>query len=91
MATNLKLYNGDTKADEGYYFITNSNNTTINNKTVSVDAQGYITILNNENMWASNNKLVYINNTATTVGSNVGNIILTAQGIKYSTDGSTWN
>lgn len=93
MATNLKLYNGTSVAAPGYYFITNSNNATFNNKTVSVDGEGNMTILNENGLWDSNNKKVYINNNSNpiTVGTNVGNIILTAQGIKYSTDGSTWN
>lgn len=93
MATNLKLFNGDSKATAGYYFITNSNNATINNKTISVDDNGYITILNADGLWDSDNKKVYIKDSSTpiTIGTDVGNIILTTAGVKYSTDGSTWN
>lgn len=93
MASTPKLYNGDSLATEGYYFITQTDNDDIRNKTIYVNAQGEITILNADGLWNSNTKQVYIKNSPNpiTAGTNVGNIILTTEGVKYSTDGNTWN
>jgi hypothetical protein len=86
-----KLYKGNQTASPGIYYITGSNNSLINGKTISIDNNGLITILSNANLYTSNTSKVYSNNSQINLGSNASSIILTKQGIKYSIDGQTWN
>jgi hypothetical protein len=88
---NAILKNGNTNAPEGYYYITNSDNLAIQNKTIFVNSSGFIKIIYDNNVWCSNSKKIYINNSELNLGQNFGSIILASNGVKYSLDGNTWN
>jgi hypothetical protein len=92
ISLNARLYLGTSPVTvPGYYFISSSNNSAVNGKTIKVDSSGFVTILTNPNFYDTNSKNIYSNNIKTELGEG-GSLILTKPGgIKYSFDGITWN